>query len=225
MKQLFFTFLLAIPFISRAQDCSNFYYGTVNSQAELSTRNAKGELTERLIYKVLSVSNDSGGVRAELETVKYNGAGKQTEKRKSNFRCNGSTMVLGAPLPASTGDETTESTKGVWIEYPLIFKEGQALKDVGIDFDGRIKGIKVHINVQIRNRRVVAQERMTTPVGNWFCFKITYDIETQLKIFGKTSIIHQTGSEWFAPGFGIVKSELSRDGILESSSVLTLLKE
>jgi hypothetical protein len=64
---------------------------------------------------------------------------------------------------------------------------------------------------------VQGKESITTPAGTWDCFKITYHSKVVIKI-GIGIPANADVTEWYAPGFGVVKTE-SNSGVTEITSV------
>ena len=99
------------------------------------------------------------------------------------------------------------SASNVFLEYPASMKEGDSLKDgiFNMDFKGN-GGINGTVSVALTERKVVGKESMTTPAGTWDCFKITYHSKINIKIVIGIPI-NMDVTEWYAPGFGVVKTE------------------
>lgn len=77
----------------------------------------------------------------------------------------------------------------------------------------------------IKNRTVAGQEEMTTPAGTFSCYKITYDMDMNVKVMGMGRTTNLTGTEWIAEGVGMVRNEqYDKNGKLNSYSVLTKLE-
>jgi hypothetical protein len=55
-------------------------------------------------------------------------------------------------------------------------------------------------------RKVEGRESVTTPAGTWNCFKITYHSKMIFKM-GIGIPMNMDVTEWWAPGFGVVKTE------------------
>lgn len=67
----------------------------------------------------------------------------------------------------------------------------------------------------------MSSENVTTPAGSWNCFRITSDALMRMKI-GIGIPMHFKIVEWFAPGFGIVKTEdFNKNDKLAGTMVLT----
>src|SRR5690606_32954803 len=95
---------------------------------------------------------------------------------------------------------------------------GMTLDDAKITMEARMNGMKIMtMNMEIKNRKVEAREKITTPAGTFDCFKITYDtyLKAVVKREYKTTI-------WFSPEAGTVKSEnYNKKGKLDSTTLLT----
>jgi hypothetical protein len=79
-------------------------------------------------------------------------------------------------------------------------------------------GMKQSVNMEIKDRKVEGQEKITTPAGSWDCFKISYHGKMKIKTMGIGVPVNLDGVEYFAPGFGIVKTE-SKHGGTEITSI------
>lgn len=69
-------------------------------------------------------------------------------------------------------------------------------------------------------------EKITTPAGSWDAYKITYNGLFRMQMAGIGIPMNMQVTEWFVPGFGVVKTETySKNGKLMGSSLLTSLKK
>jgi hypothetical protein len=97
-------------------------------------------------------------------------------------------------------------------------KAGDALPDGIMNLDiQQDNGMKTNVDVKITDRKVELQESVTTPAGTWNCFKISYHSAIKIAIMGIGIPIKADITEWFAPNFGVVKTESSKG----STTVLT----
>ena len=62
------------------------------------------------------------------------------------------------------------------------------------------------MSVEITNRKVEGKESITTAAGTWDCFKISYHSKVLVKIIVGIPM-NSNVTEWYAPGFGVVKTE------------------
>ena len=120
-------------------------------------------------------------------------------------------MFIPAAQQEQMGDvSATGST--TYLEYPANMKEGDQLKDASFSMDFKSKsGLGGHISVDMTNRKVAGKESVTTPAGTWDCYKITYHSKIIFKM-GIGIPINSDVTEWYAPGFGVVKSESNGGG-------------
>jgi hypothetical protein len=96
----------------------------------------------------------------------------------------------------------------VYLEYPVDMKEGDALKDGNFSMDYKnAGGMAGNVSVSITERKVLSKESITTPAGTWECFKISSNQKITIKIAGIGIPIKANVTEWFAAGFGVVKSD------------------
>ena len=56
-------------------------------------------------------------------------------------------------------------------------------------------------------RKVEGQQSVTTTAGTWNCFRISYKSKITVKTGPFGFPVNIEGVEWYAPGFGIVKSQ------------------
>jgi hypothetical protein len=68
-------------------------------------------------------------------------------------------------------------------------------------------GMTQTLTMVISNRKIDAQESVTTTAGTWNCFKISFKCKIGVKTGPFSIPATFEGTEWYAPGFGIVKTE------------------
>jgi hypothetical protein len=107
----------------------------------------------------------------------------------------------------------------MYMEYPQGMKVGDQLKDASMTMDVENKGMKQSVTIVVNNRKVEGKEPVTTPAGTWDCFKISFKSKVIIKTMGIGIPVNVDGTEWYAPGFGVVKSE-NKHG----SSAITSIK-
>ena len=70
----------------------------------------------------------------------------------------------------------------------------------------------------VYDRKVEDKEKVSTPAGSWDCYKISYKSKMSIKMMGVGIPVSMDGTEWYAPGFGVVKS-VSKHGTTEITSI------
>ena len=113
----------------------------------------------------------------------------------------------------------TATASNVYLEYPAVINAGDQLKDGLLNMDYESSGgLKSSIEISITERRVEGKESVTTPAGTWECYRITSKNRITSRIAGIGIPIKMDVTEWFAPGFGVVKTE-SKTGKTEITSI------
>jgi len=198
-----------------SQDCKNFYYLQQNKTVEISIYNRTGNPTGKNLIHVLEVSTTGNETRSSVSTEFLDKSGKSINKTLNNLKCINGTFMLNMKifLPAGKqGEQNTTAAKAdeVYLEYPAEIKIGDKLKDgiLNMELENN-NGLNSSIEISITERNVEAKESITTAGGTWDCYKIT----SKNKLVNKTGVvgnpINSTVTEWYAPGFGVVKTESS----------------
>jgi hypothetical protein len=78
--------------------------------------------------------------------------------------------------------------------------------------------MKQSMVMDIINRKVVGKEQVTTAAGSWDCYKISSNTKMKIKTMGIGVPMNMDVTEWFAPGFGVVKT-LSKYGETAITSI------
>lgn len=217
---------------AQAQSCSDhavFQKGTVVSLAHFNHKGKKlGE--QRSVTE--SVAPIADGVRADIRassTLK----GAPKDDLTFEFTCTGETVSLDmrslVPTDQMKAYEDWEiNVDSSDLAYPSALSVGQSLPDGKITMrltmpnaEAAPAGLSnVTFEVAVTNRRVEAQESITTAAGTFEAFKIVYDTDLQVRTL--INIRQQTSHvEWYAPSLGTtVKSENYQKGKLRGSTEL-----
>ena len=184
----------------------------------------KGEPGARQVYHVGNYSKISGGATATINSEMFDKKGNSIAKGTNQIKCVNGIMMMDMKLsmpqaqnsPLSDADVKADN---VFIEYPSVLNTGDNLKDGHLQMDMDNRGMKQAVTMDITNRKVEAKESVTTPAGTWDCYKITNKTKMKIKTFGIGIPMTMEVTEWFAPGFGVVKTK-SRSG----ETVITSIK-
>ncbi|HKH63404.1 MAG TPA: hypothetical protein VKA49_21355 [Flavitalea sp.] len=223
MKILFkLVFLLAVSIV-RAQDCSNYYYLQNNKTVETSLFDKKGDITGKVLYSIADVKNSNGITTATLQSHMFDKKGKTIGKANSIVKCNGGVMMINMKLMMSTPQaeqfsQASAKTDDFFIEYPANMKKGDQLREGTLNMDVDNNGLQQSISMTVFDRKVEDKEKVTTPAGTWDCYKISYKIKMSIRVMGVGVPINMEGTEWYAPGFGVVKTS-SKHGSTEITSI------
>jgi len=212
MKKMIVFVLLFRALTCLSQDCGSYYFMQNNRTVEIAITNKKGKESGKSVYTISNVNKKGSATVATINSEFIDKNGKSVSKSTSNVQCeNGELMIdmkmfISAEQQQQMGDISASGATN-FLEYPSTMKEGDALKDGSLSMDFKsTSGIGGHISIDMTNRKVTGKESVTTPAGTWDCYKITYHSKMVFKI-GIGIPINMDVTEWYAPGFGTVKTE------------------
>ncbi len=235
MKTFLACFITLLSFANAsAQNCSGYYYLT-NSQVEMTTYDKKAKESGKLTYTISGVNKNGAEITAGFVSEMKDEKGKSLSKGSGKYKCNGGNLFIDAKVAmpqeqmAAYKDMDVKADE-VFIEYPNTLTVGTSLKDASFKMDIINKGsVFSTTTLEQTNRKVEGKETVTSPAGTWECWKITYDGRFRATIGGPSGIgipFNFKSTEWFAPGFGIVKTEtFNKNGKLIGSTLITSVKK
>lgn len=214
---LFASFIGLLTNTCLGQDCNNYYFLQNNKTIEMTIYNKKGDANGRQVYTVSNVTNSGGSTSATVNSEMFDKKGKSIAKGHSQIVCNSGVMMLDMTmqLPQQQQEQFAKAdvkADKIYIEYPANMNVGDHLKDATLDMTIDNNGMKQNINMVTSDRTVAGKESVTTTAGAWDCYKITYKSKIAIKTMGIGVPFNIEGTEWFAPGFGIVKTESKYGG-------------
>ncbi len=205
-----------ITSLVNSQDCATYYYFQNNKTIEMTIYNKKGQATSKQIYTVSDVSNSGGTTTATINSELFDKNGKSVVKATNIIKCvNGVMMMdmkMNLPQTGKGNTDANATVSNAFIEYPASMQPGDELKDASMQMDIESNGLKQSIDMQVTNRKVQAKEKVTTSAGTWDCYKITNSTKMKIKTMGIGMPMNIENTEWFAPGFGVVKTESKSGG-------------
>ncbi len=215
MKKLLTVWALFICAATQAQDCGNYLFLQNNKTVEMTIYNKKAEPDGKQVYSVSNVATAGGITSATLNSEMFDKNGKSVAKSTTTVKCNGGIMMMDMRMNLSAQQQSATSTataNNVYIEYPSAMNVGDMLKDGSFSMNINTNGLNQNISMTITNRKVEAKEPVTTTAGTWDCYKITYSSKTVVKTAGIGLPLNMDGTEWYAPGVGVVKTESKYGG-------------
>jgi len=222
-KQLLLALLcLVLTAVSFGQDCKSFYYLQNNKTIETTIYNKKGDENGKQVFTVSDVNSSSGNTTGHLNSEMFDKKGKSIAKGKGNIQCTGGVMMIDMKmsLPQQQQEQFANAdvkADNIYIEYPASMKTGDQLKDATMEMEVDNKGMKQSVRMVVNDRKVEGKESVTTAAGTWDCFKISYKSKITIKTMGIGIPVNIEGTEWFAPGFGIVKTQSKFGGTAVTS--------
>ena len=224
MKLLATLTLLLLSRSVFSQDCSNFYYFQNDKTIEMTISNNKGKESGKMIYKISDSKKSGSTVSSIVKSEFIDNKGKTGMQATNKVQCVNGVMQMDMKflIPAGQQQQTqaaTATATDVYLEYPATMNIGDQLKDGHLAMDSESQGgIKSSVEIDITERKVIGKESVTTAAGTWECYKITSKNRITSRIAGIGIPIKMDVTEWFAPGFGIVKTE-SKGGKTEITSI------
>jgi hypothetical protein len=226
------TFLLLA--FTHAQPCSGYYYLT-NGTVEMTTYDKKAKENGKITYTISNVNQTGNTTSASFASEMKDEKGKSLSKGAGKYKCSDGILFIDAKVAMPQEQmgaykDMDVKAEDAFIEYPAIFSDGQSLNDVDFKMDIINKGAVFSvISLAQSNRKVEGKESITSPAGTWECWKISYDGRFKATIGGPSGIgipVNFKSTEWFAPGFGIVKTETyNKNGKLVGSTLITSVKK
>ena len=220
MKKYLFVALTLGAFAAKAQDCAGYYYMQGNKTIEMTMYKSNGKEHGKRITKISNVSTSGNTMTstANVEVLDKDGKTISTGSNKMEctggvFKCDIKVNIPEAQQKQIDKGNGSAKAENVYVEYPADMKVGDVLKDANMHMDMTTnvgsggQGMDQTVDMNITNRKVAGKESVTSPAGTWDCFKITSNSKMQIKTMGIGFPMSFDVTEWFAPGFGVVKSE------------------
>lgn len=223
MKKLFLPVLILASTYSFSQNCTDFYYMQNNKTIEMTITNKKEKEVGKIIYMIYNVQKSGGTLSSTVNSEFVDSKGNPGTKATSIIKCIGNILMMDMKMfiPSAQQEQmggATATGQETFLEYPANMKEGDVLKDGEFSMDFKMQsGIGAHMKIDITKRKVQVKESITTPAGTWECIKITYHSKLIIKM-GIGIPVNSDVTEWYAPGFGVVKTE-SGSGITQITSI------
>jgi hypothetical protein len=219
MKKIIALFLICQSFIGYTQNCPDYYFLQNNKTIEVSIYTKKGKENGKHIY---TVSNPTKSANASVTSELFDKDGKSMSKGTNAIKCVNGALMMDIKMTMTEDQQKkfadAKAQSDNFIEYPAVLKEGDNLKDASLTMQMKASGQDETVDLNIINRKVVAKESVTSPAGTWDCYKITFTSKVKITMMGMGIPVSFDITEWFCPGFGVVKTE-SRYGTTLVTSI------
>ena len=212
MRKQFFRAFLLLPMLCHncyaLADTPEYYYFDAARVAVKTIYNGKGEVVGRQEYAITRSSAHTVYGRNTITRP-----GKDTEMTECHY------FIDDQGLNISMGKDA--AGKEVFLDYrPAV--TGYCIPRIGFETTARLAGNEIRVSCTITGRRVIpVAETISSAAGTWVCVRTEYDMELRGRIFGIGIPIHVRVVEWFAPGTGIVRTDVYRRGKLHETRLLT----
>lgn len=187
----------------------DYYYFDATRTAVKTIYNGKGEIIGNQEYVIIRRTADAVYGRNTITKP-----GKDTEVTECYYSTDGEGLKI------SMGRDATG--KEVFLDYRPTMNSGHIIPGIGFETTARLAGSDIRVSCTITDRKVVAQtETVSSAAGTWKCVRTEYNMELRGKVFGIGIPINVRVVEWFAPGTGIVRTDVYRRGKLHETRLLT----
>lgn len=184
----------------------------------MSIYNKSHKLSGKQVYSVSNVSTKNGVTTGHITSEMFSDKNKVMGKASSTVKCTGGTLMIDMkmmlpPQQSQQLGKTDVQADAIYLDYPLVIKEGDTLKDGSFAMNiNSSNGLSQSVTMNITDRKVAAKESITTTAGTWQCYKIAFKTNMKIKMAGMGIPVNFDGFEWYAPGFGVVKTDSKYGG-------------
>jgi hypothetical protein len=221
-------FLAVAATTTFAQNCSNYIPFKANSGYEMQEFKANGKLTGTSKTTITSVSTNAGVTIANITGESSDDKGKSQGKSDYTIKCNGTSLSID--MKAMMNPQSNDAYKDMQVTFtstdldiPSTITVGTTLKDASMTMTVVNNGMTFsEMTINIINRKVESQESVTTPLGTFNCFKISYDCNMVTKTMGFPMKVNTKAVQYLCADKGVIKSEVYNEkGKLESYSLMS----
>jgi uncharacterized protein involved in outer membrane biogenesis len=218
--------LIPVAYMATAQDCaSSFFPSKEGTKIEMTSYDKNGKETGKSVTTLISIRKSGTEIEYTLKSETTNSRNTNSTM-EYNATCDGNTVSVSMKsfIPSemqksSGGGEMTIDANNIL--FPNSINVGQKLNNGNVTLTVSVGTMTMKTIVNIINRTVTGKENITTPEGNFDCYKIEYDVESTVMNMKINSKVRQ----WIAKGVGTVKSEnYNEKGDLISYSQVTSIK-
>jgi len=203
------TFALSTTF-AISQDCTLYIPGKVGTELHYQTTNGKGKLTGIYMHKMISKKESGGQTTFEMLQTFMDPKSPEDILMQDTirFRCKDNEFYID--MDKFLNKNQMEAFKGMEVKvvsedlmYPPKLSPGMKLKDGSIRIEMVGGMMNMSLTTNIINRKVEAHETISTPAGNFKCYKVSEDIQSKMA-FVNTKI-HSLA--WIVKDIGTIRSE------------------
>jgi uncharacterized protein DUF3108 len=227
---LLFAVTALMSSLAISQTCTSYYFMKANSTVEQSHFDDKGKLSLTTEYKVGDVKSVDNGAEAAVMQKLIDKKGKILSEGTAKIKCDGNNLFIDMKMsmpagPVAPNGDVSARSKEAYMPYPKNMKAGDKLENAQFSMTIDQGSILQSVELFIRNRQAEAEESITTPAGTWKCVKINFDMEMVSRAAGIPIRMRTKGTEWYAPGFGVVKTQsFNKNGKLAGTTEITSIK-
>jgi len=209
MKQLLI--LLCALFIANsvnAQQCTEIFPLTNNATWEVYNYDAKGKFDSSAFYKVKSLSENNGEIIAIVTSTMKDNKGKEISTFDMEMKCTDDAFYIDMSSflinnQSMQMPDVDIKMGGDFMELPKNLTTGTDLKDASIEAEVESGGVGfMKMSVDIYDRKVIANEKVTVPAGTFDCAVISQNSKMKMMVS-----IQSSSKTWYAKEVGMVRNE------------------
>ena len=192
---------------------------------------AKDKVTGKSLSQILSIEDNGGVLTAHIKGTAFDKKGEEVTSMNFEYICDEGVLKMDMKkfIPKDmfgSDSDISFEMEGDYLELPKSLEIGQTLKDGMIEgkmtMEGNPAMANMDMTIKIYNRKVEAKEDITTPAGNFSCYKISYDMESSTKVMGINNKVNLKGVDYISEGVGVIRTEsYNKKSNLSSYSLLT----
>lgn len=228
MKTLF-TLLLSVCFsFEIVAQCNSFFPLKENVRYEYEIYDRKEKLATKMTHTFKSIQGSGDNMSATMTQELYDAKkGDKIATSDLDWKCEDGILHFDMKSMNLMMDETQQMNMGEagmsvdvtgdQLDLPSDLSVGQKLKDVSYTIKMTMAAMTLmNRTYHVKDRKVEAQENLTTPAGSFDCYKVTFTTTNDKGRGEMKSAI------WYAKDAGLVKSENYDDnGKLAGRQILT----
>ncbi len=229
MKKLLVFSLLMWITLSAFSQCNTFFPLREGVKYQYDLHDKKDKVTMRINQWLKNVSGSGSTMKATMvqETIDAK-KDKPLASSETEWTCEDGTLHfavnnIGMDGGASMASGVTVELSGDQMDIPSDMQVGQTLKDLTYQIKMGMSGMTImNRSFTVTDRKVEAEEAVTTPAGTFNCYKVSFTTTSQGGIGAGTfkSIV------WYSKDTGMVKTETySEKGVLQSKQVLSKIEK
>jgi len=210
-----------------AQDCKLYFPENIGTVREMTNYDKKDKVTGRVVQTILDKDVNGQNISLSVETVIYDDKDNEFSRSSIEVGCENGVFKIDMSDYLSEMLEAYQTMEvelqGDNLQFPGKISVGDELPDGNMNIQVSNSGITmVNMDVIIKNRKVLAKEKVTTDAGTFDCYKISYETDAKTRMMTVTT----QGVEWIAEGVGVIRSEsYNKRGKMTGYSLLTRLED
>ncbi|GAA4277473.1 TapB family protein [Aquimarina mytili] len=212
LKTILVTALLSImPMIGIAQECKAVLFMKQGAILDYTDYSKNGKKKGSTRHETINISGTSNTIDAIIEATVLDKKNKESFSTQYKANCNNGLFSVDM-LRFFSLDKLSEQHQenfsleidGDVLEFPTNSKVGDVLDDGHINIKVNNQGFTlITMTFDIFNRKIVAEETITTPAGAFNCQKVTLDFKSKFGIIK----INGSGKEWYHDNAVVIRSE------------------